>query len=126
MKLWLLVALGGAVGSVARYGVNLVAVRMLGPSFPWATLTVNVAGSFAMGLLAALISARAGGSAELKALILTGILGGFTTFSAFSLDVVTLLERRELAAAAGYAGASMALTILALMAGLALARALWP
>lgn len=119
----LLVALGGALGSLARYGVNVGTTRAFGPLFPWGTLTVNVVGGFVMGLLAALIALR-GGSNELRVFLLTGVLGGFTTFSAFSLDTMTLWERGEAATAALYVAASVALSIGALVAGLALGRAL--
>ena len=118
-----LVALGGALGSVARYSVNVWTTRLFGPLFPWGTLTVNVVGGFVMGLLAALIALR-GGSNELRVFLLTGVLGGFTTFSAFSLDTMTLWERGEAATAALYVAASVALSIGALVAGLALGRAL--
>lgn len=118
-----LVALGGALGSVARYGVNVGTTRLFGPLFPWGTLTVNVVGGFVMGLLAALIALR-GGSYELRVFLMTGVLGGFTTFSAFTLDAMTLWERGETATAAAYVTASVALSIGALVAGLALGRAL--
>ncbi len=119
------VAAGGAVGSVARYLVTLAAARWLGAGFPWGTLAVNVAGSFAMGVVIAWIAARMHGSADLRLLLATGFLGGFTTFSAFSLDFATLVERRETLQAFGYAGASVALSLAAVFAGLSLARALW-
>ena len=85
-----LVALGGALGSLARYGVGLAAARWLGLGFPWGTLTVNIIGGLAMGLLAA----RTGpGDEALRLLLGVGLLGGFTTFSAFSLETVRLLEQ---------------------------------
>ncbi|GBD47501.1 fluoride efflux transporter CrcB [Methylopila sp. Yamaguchi] len=119
----LLVALGGAIGSLARYGVNLWTLRSFGPGFPWGTLTVNVVGGFVMGLLAALLTLR-GGSSEARLFLMTGVLGGFTTFSAFSLDAVSLWERGEGSAAAVYVIASVAVSIAALVGGLALGRAL--
>ncbi|GLK57813.1 CrcB protein [Methylopila capsulata] len=119
----LLVALGGALGSLARYGVNLWSVRAFGPGFPWGTLTVNVVGGFVMGLLAAVLTLR-GGSSEARLFLMTGVLGGFTTFSAFSLDAVTLWERGEGTAAAIYVVVSVAVSIAALVGGLALGRAL--
>ncbi|GLK69447.1 fluoride efflux transporter CrcB [Hansschlegelia plantiphila] len=119
----LLVAVGGALGSVARYLVNVCATRMFGLGFPWGTLTVNVVGGFVMGMLAALLALK-GGSQELRVFLLTGVLGGFTTFSAFSLDTVTLWERGEIGLAGAYVAASFALSICALVAGLALGRAL--
>lgn len=119
----LLVALGGALGSVARFGVNVLTARTLGPFFPWGTLTVNVVGGLVMGLIAALLALR-GGSGELRLFLMTGIMGGFTTFSAFSLDAVSLWERGDQGLAAAYVAASVALSIGALVAGLALGRAL--
>lgn len=119
----ILVAIGGALGSVARYGVNAWTLRTFGPGFPWGTLTVNVVGGLVMGLLAAVLALR-GGTNELRAFLMTGVLGGFTTFSAFSLDAVTLWERGEIGSAGIYVAASVALSIAALAAGLALGRAL--
>lgn len=119
----LLVALGGALGSLARYGVNVSTTRLFGLGFPWGTLTVNVVGGLVMGLLAALLALR-GGSNEARLFLMTGVLGGFTTFSAFTLDAVTLWERGEGATAAVYVVASVVVSIAALVAGLALGRAL--
>lgn len=119
----LLVALGGAIGSVARYLVNLATTRAFGFGFPWGTLTVNIVGCLVMGLLAGLLAMR-GGSNELRVFLLTGILGGFTTFSAFSLDAVTLWERGQPALAGGYVVASVTVSIAAVIGGLALGRAL--
>lgn len=123
-KLLLLAAGGGAIGAAARYLVAVAAVRLAGPIalFPWATFTVNVAGSFLMGFLVEYIAQRHGSSPELRTFLLTGILGGFTTFSAFSLDVAALLERKASAMAALYVASSVTLSILALFAGLQLAR----
>lgn len=120
----LLVAAGGAAGAVGRHIVNLVALRLAGPAFPWGTLFVNVAGSLAMGLFIGWLARRAGGGHELRLLVATGFLGGFTTFSAFSLDAVTLWERGEVALSMGYVLVSVALSILALFGGLALARSI--
>ncbi|PJI44093.1 MAG: fluoride efflux transporter CrcB [Rhizobium sp.] len=120
----LLVALGGAVGSVCRYLVGVGALRLMGPSFPWGTLAVNVAGSFAIGILAELIVARFGASAELRLLLITGFLGGFTTFSAFALDAVTLFERGASLAAATYLALSIGASIAAAIAGIGLMRSL--
>lgn len=123
-KLFLMAAGGGAIGAGARYLVGVVSLRMLGPhaAFPWATLTVNVVGSFAMGFIIHAIAVRFGASPELRTFLATGVLGGFTTFSAFSLDVVTLIERKASGLAALYVASSVALSILALFAGLHLAR----
>jgi CrcB protein len=125
MRLFLLAAAGGALGSGARHLVNVAALRWLGPGFPWATLGVNVLGSLAMGLvIEALILRRVAGP-EARTFLATGLLGGFTTFSAFSHDVVSLLERGAHAAAVGYVLASVLVSIAALYAGLALARPLF-
>lgn len=120
----LLVALGGAVGSVCRYLVGLGALRLMGPAFPWGTLTVNVAGSFAIGILAELIIARFGASVELRLLLITGFLGGFTTFSAFALDAITLFERGASLAATSYLLVSIVASIAAAIAGIGLMRSL--
>lgn len=122
MQKLLLVMLGGAIGSGARYGVGRAALAAFGPGFPWGTLAVNLAGGFAMGLLAGRL-ARPDGAYEGWMLLLgTGLLGGFTTFSAFSLDTVALVERGQPATAALYALVSVAGAIAALCAGLSLAR----
>ncbi|MBX3577810.1 MAG: fluoride efflux transporter CrcB [Rhizobiaceae bacterium] len=119
----LLVALGGAIGASARHLVNLASLRLLGPGFPWGTMAINVAGSLAMGLFIGLLGRRFGASEDLRLFVATGILGGFTTFSAFSLDFAVLWQRGALGGAALYAAGSVALSILALFAGLWLARA---
>lgn len=118
------VAAGGALGAAARYLVNVSAMRLVGPGFPWATLVVNVAGSFLMGVLVVVLARR--GGQHLAPFLMTGLLGGFTTFSAFSLDVATLYERGAVGPAAAYAAASVILSLAALFAGLALARGAWP
>lgn len=116
------VAMGGALGAVLRYGVNVAGMRVLGPDFPWATLTVNVVGSFVMGALAALFAHVWQPAAELRVFLITGFLGAFTTFSAFSLDVITLWERGAMWAAAFYTGGSVALSVAALFAGMMIVR----
>jgi len=120
----LLVAIGGAIGSVFRYLVGVWALRQFGPAFPWGTLTVNVVGSFAIGFLAELIVRRFDASPEMRLLLITGILGGFTTFSAFSLDVISLFERGAGGAGVTYLVASVAISLGAVSAGLALGRAM--
>ncbi|MDM9628164.1 fluoride efflux transporter CrcB [Rhizobium sp. S152] len=120
----LLVAFGGAIGSVLRYYVGRWSLRLMGPSFPWGTLAVNVAGCFVIGVFAEIIARRFNASEELRLLLITGFLGGFTTFSAFSLDAISLFERGALSAAAVYVVASVGLSMLAVVAGLALTRAL--
>jgi CrcB protein len=122
MLQFLLVAFGGAVGSVLRYYVGLSALRVAGPLFPWGTLTVNVVGCFLIGLLAQIITQRYGGSVELRLLLITGFLGGFTTFSAFSLDTVALIESGNLAGAILYVAASVGASLAAVLAGLLLVR----
>ncbi len=120
----LLVAVGGALGSLLRWSVGVAALRWLGAGFPYGTLIVNVAGSFLMGIAFAVIAARLDLQGEWRALAMTGFLGGFTTFSAFSLDVVLLGNRGEWLAAALYVVASVALSILALLLGLWLCRSI--
>lgn len=115
------VAAGGAIGASARYLAGVAVTRAVGPGFPWGTLVVNVAGSFLMGVLIVMV-AHLGGTRFLPFLAV-GVLGGFTTFSTFSLDAVTLYERGALGAAAGYVIGSVVLSVLALFAGLAMARA---
>lgn len=118
----LLVALGGGLGAALRHLTNLAALRLMGPGFPFGTLAVNIIGCFAMGVLAEILARRFGASAEWRLFLATGILGGYTTFSAFSLDVATLWMRGAMAAALGYVAASVLVSILALCAGLALGR----
>ncbi len=121
---FLIVALGGAVGASLRHLTSLMTLRWFGPGFPWGTLTVNILGSFLMGVFIELLARKFDSSQELRLLIATGIMGGFTTFSAFSLDVAVMWERGATLTAAGYVLASVALSILALFAGLALVRGL--
>ena len=119
----LLVAIGGALGSVGRYLTGLATLRLFGPGYPWGTLTVNLVGGLAIGIFAELIARRFDGSAELRLFIITGILGGFTTFSAFSLEVTAMAERGDYLTALGYVLVSVALSVTAVFAGLALVRA---
>jgi CrcB protein len=115
----LLVAVGGAIGSVGRYGVGLAAARLFGLAFPWGTLIVNVAGGFAMGWLAA----RVGPMQEnMRLLVGVGVLGGFTTFSTFSLETVRLMQHQP-GQAILYAAASLVLSVGACWLGLSLGRA---
>ncbi|WP_173931489.1 fluoride efflux transporter CrcB [Chelativorans sp. Marseille-P2723] len=119
----LIIAAGGAIGASLRHLVGLAALRMLGPAFPWGTLAVNVTGSLVMGVFIEWLARRAGGAShELRLFIATGVLGGFTTFSAFSLDVASLWERGASALAVTYGIASVAGAMAALFAGLWLAR----
>ena len=118
------VALGGAIGSVARYGVNVWSGRMLGSEFPWHTFIVNVAGCFTMGALVALMAFKLNVGPEIRSFLTTGILGGFTTFSAFSLDFALLVERKTYGAALAYGAGSVLLSLIAVFAGLSLVRSL--
>lgn len=122
MNQLLLVAVGGGIGAALRHLSNIAAFRLFGPAFPWGTMGINIAGSFAMGLFIELLARKFGGSQELRLFVATGILGGFTTFSAFSLDFTSLFERGQVASAFVYAAASVVISIAALFAGLWLAR----
>lgn len=122
---YLIVAVGGAIGASLRFGVAQAATRLFGHGLPLGTLFVNVAGSLAMGLLIAWLAARAGGDGALRLFFATGVLGGFTTFSAFSLDTLTLYERGDVAAAAAYVAASVILSLLAVATGFWLGRSLF-
>lgn len=121
----LLVAFGGATGSVLRYLVGIWSLRQFGPAFPWGTLIVNVVGSLLIGLLAEFVARRLNASAEVRLLLVTGFLGGFTTFSAFSLDALVLMERGATTTAAVYVLASVAVSLAAVMGGLALGRSMF-
>ncbi len=126
MRFFLLACAGGALGAGARHLVNLAVVRIIGASLPWATFTVNVTGALAMGLLAGYILNRGLGDSALRVFLATGVLGGFTTFSAFSLDVVGLAETGHSGHALVYIAASVVVSIAACAAGLALARMVFP
>ena len=119
--LW--VALGGALGSVARYAISGVAVRWLGAAFPYATLFVNITGSFTIGLLAALVAAdgRPSLGADARAFLLVGVLGGFTTFSSFSLETLNLARSGALAPAMLNVAGSVVLCLAAVSLGFATA-----
>lgn len=122
MNSMLLVAAGGAVGSVFRYLVGLWAIRAFGPAFPLGTLAINVVGSFVIGLLVELIARRFGGSSEMRLLLVTGLCGGFTTFSSFSLEFVALVERGAMPLAIAYLAASVIVSIAATFFGLYVGR----
>jgi CrcB protein len=119
---FLIVFLGGGVGAAMRHGVNLASARLLGTAFPYATLFENVSGSLVMGLLAGYFAFKGDISQGWRLFLTTGILGGYTTFSTFSLDTALLYERGELGLAALYVLASVAASIGGLFAGLALVR----
>ena len=119
---FLQVALGGAIGASARFATNVMSLRVFGPAFPAATMIVNVVGSFLMGVLVCVLALK--GGAKAAPFLMTGLLGGFTTFSAFSLDAITIWERGEAALAAGYVAASVVLSLAAIALGLFLGRSL--
>jgi CrcB protein len=120
--LYLIVFLGAGIGGALRHGVNVMSGRLFGLGFPYGTLIVNVVGSFLMGALAGWFAFRPGTDQHVRLFLTTGILGGFTTFSAFSLDAALLVERHDYALAAGYVAGSVGLSIVALFIGLALFR----
>lgn len=117
------VALGGAIGASLRYGAGVLVMRYWAHGFPLGVLTVNIIGSFIMGVFVTYAALR--GAGHLTPFIATGILGGFTTFSSFSLEAVTLFERGQIGSAALYVTLSVAVSIAALVAGLLLARAIF-
>ena len=122
MIAYLIVALGSGIGGGLRHAVNVAAARVVGTSWPYGTFAVNVVGSFAMGLIAGYFALKATASQRWLLFLTTGILGGFTTFSAFSLDVALLFNRGRLGATASYILGSVGLSIAALFLGLAIAR----
>jgi CrcB protein len=123
MNMILAIAAGGAIGAVARYVAAAQIGHWLGTGFPWGILLVNIAGSFLMGVLVEAMTLVWSPSAELRALLVVGVLGAFTTFSTFALDIVTVLERGQILLAALYIGASVGLAVLALLGGMGLIRA---
>ncbi|MBM3564882.1 MAG: fluoride efflux transporter CrcB [Alphaproteobacteria bacterium] len=120
------IAVGGAVGALARYAMMGAVGKWLGTGFPYATITVNVLGCFAMGALIEVFALEGSLGPEIKALLTVGFLGAFTTFSAFSLDLYVLIEHDRLAAAALYAVLSVLLSVLAFFGGLYLFRHILP
>ena len=119
---YLIVFLGGGIGAASRHGINLAVARMLGTAFPYGTLLINITGSLIMGLIAGYFAFKGDASQHWRLFLTTGILGGYTTFSAFSLDAALLYERGEVGLAALYVAASVALSITGLFAGFALVR----
>jgi CrcB protein len=119
---YLIVFLGGGFGAALRHGINLTAPKMLGTAFPYGTMLINVSGSFIMGLVAGYFAFKGDASQSWRLFLTTGILGGYTTFSAFSLDAAVLYERGEVGLAALYVLGSVGLSIAGLFAGLALVR----
>lgn len=126
MQAYLLVFLGTGLGGCVRHTINLLAARLLGTGFPWGTFLINISGSLVMGLIAGFLAFRAGESwtQHVRLFLLTGILGGYTTFSAFSLDAALLFERGETGLMAAYVGGSVFLALAGVFGGLALVRAL--
>jgi fluoride exporter len=119
-----LVFVGGGVGTALRYGVNLVTAWLLGTGFPYGTLIINVAGSLIMGLVVEYFALKSGISQRWLLFLTTGLIGGFTTFSTFSLDAALLSERGHFITAAAYVAASVALGIGGLFAGMSIVRVL--
>ncbi|HCQ65936.1 MAG TPA: fluoride efflux transporter CrcB [Rhodobacteraceae bacterium] len=118
------VALGGAIGASLRYLTNMSVMRVMGPGFPYGTMVANVLGSLLMGVLVVVLARRGGN--DLAPFLMTGVLGGFTTFSAFSLDTLTLFERGEINLAGLYVGASVLLSLAAIAIGVLVARMVVP
>ena len=122
LKMLVFVAMGGALGAVARYLTIMGVGRVLGSGFPYGTLTVNILGSFILGMLVEAFALKWHVSQEVRAMIVVGVLGAFTTFSSFSLDAILQLERGNLGGAAVYILSSVTFSVLGLFAGLRLAR----
>lgn len=119
----LLVIIGGAIGSLARYQLGRLTFRLWGAAWPWGTLGANVIGGFIMGLFAGWLAARAQGGEAIRVFFAVGVLGGFTTFSSFSLETMLMIERGEIISALGYILVSVIASVGALAIGLALVRA---
>jgi CrcB protein len=119
---YLLVFIGGGLGASLRHAVNVGCARACGLNFPYGTFVINITGSLVMGLIAGYLAFKGEASQPWRLFVMTGILGGYTTFSAFSLDAVLLYERGELGVAAFYVVGSVVLSIMGLLAGLALVR----
>ena len=124
MKLIIFIAVGGAIGAVLRHAVGVQLLRWLGAGFPFSTLVVNVVGSFVIGALVEIMALRWSVPLETRAFLTIGILGAFTTFSTFSLDVFVLYERGAIVSMVVYVAASVVLSVLGLVAGLQLFRAI--
>lgn len=120
----LFVALGGALGASARYLTGLATAQTLGSAFPFGTMTVNIIGSFIMGIAFVFLMGREQEALRYVPFVMTGLLGGFTTFSAFSLDFWLLIERERLILASVYLGGSVVVSVFALIAGVYFARAI--
>jgi fluoride exporter len=121
---YVLVFIGGGLGAAARYGVNVFVPRLVGGEYPWHTMVINITGCFIMGALTELMALRLNVSNEMRLFLTTGILGGYTTFSAFALDFAFLVTKRDMIGAAGYMLASVGFSLIAVFMGLALVRAI--
>ena len=119
---YVLVFLGGGLGAMLRHGINVAVGRWLGTGFPWSTFLINITGSLVMGLIAGWLAFKSDASQAWRLFLTTGILGGYTTFSTFSLDAALLYERGEITSAALYILGSVTLSIAGLFAGLWLIR----
>lgn len=119
---YILVFLGGGLGATLRHSVNVLCARCMPPGFPWGTFIINITGSTVMGLIAGYLAFKGEASQPWRLFLMTGILGGYTTFSAYSLDAALLYERGEIGLAALYVAGSVMLSIAGLFAGLALVR----
>jgi fluoride exporter len=119
-----LVFIGGGLGATMRHLINVTCIRCMPPGFPWGTFLINITGSTVMGLIAGYLALKGQASQPWRLFLMTGILGGYTTFSAFSLDTALLYERGEVGLAAAYVAGSVALSVAGLFAGLALIRQL--
>lgn len=107
MQSTLLVMAGGAIGAAARYQLGRLTTHLMGPGYPWGTLAANLLGGFAMGLLVGILARFVDGGEQLRLFIAVGVLGGFTTFSSFSLEVMLMIERGQAATAFSYIAASV-------------------
>jgi len=119
---YLIVFFGGGLGASLRHGINVGCARAFGTNFPYGTFVINITGSIVMGLIAGYLAFKGEASQPLRLFLMTGILGGYTTFSAFSLDAILLYERGQIGLAAFYVAGSVGLSILGLVAGLAFVR----
>ena len=126
LRPYLLVFVGAGLGGVLRHGVNVIVAWWIGTGFPWSTAFINVSGSIVMGLLVGFLAFRAGAewTQSARLFVATGILGGYTTFSTFSLETILLLERNRIGDAIAYAGGSVLFGVLGLWLGLVISRAL--
>jgi CrcB protein len=119
---YLLVFVGGGLGATLRHLINVTCARFMGTGFPWGTFIINITGSTVMGLIAGYLAFKGEASQPWRLFVMTGVLGGYTTFSAYSLDAALLYERGELTLAAAYVIGSVVLSIAGLFGGLALVR----